>query len=117
MVTEFDMYPEVRVLLRKKFPASKGWDIKHRERREGYEPDFIVERKVKGVIERVIVEVKAVCKVTEEHIRQINKYARNLAGANVRIVRKILVIPSHADASIVPKDIEVVYLRKFYCRK
>lgn len=115
MVTEFDMYPEVRALLRKRFPASNGWEIKYRERRERYEPDFIVERKVRGVIERVIVEVKAVCKVTEKHVSQINRYARNLAGANVRIVGKILVLPSRADVSIVPMDIKVVYLRKFYC--
>ncbi|NJE47342.1 hypothetical protein E3E35_08005 [Thermococcus sp. GR7] len=116
MVSEFDMYPYVKERLRKRYPASEGWIIKHRERRENYEPDFVVERRVSdGKIERVIVEVKAVCKVTQEHIDQINRYARNLAGLNVRIIKKILVVPSYADTSIVPPDIEKMYLRKFYC--
>ncbi|RLG56872.1 MAG: hypothetical protein DRN88_03545 [Candidatus Hydrothermarchaeota archaeon] len=116
MVTEFDMYPKVKECLRKRFPASDGWEIKHRDRRSSYEPDFVVERRIGGRIERVIVEVKAECKVTRNHISQINEYAKKLAGSNVRIVKKILVVPAHANTSIVPPDIEKIYLKSFYCK-
>jgi len=117
-VNEFDMYPYVRQNLRARYPLNEGWTIAERERRDSYEPDFVVERKTwSGTIERVVVEVKAECKITAMHIMQLNEYARNLAGKNVRIIKKILVIPTGADASIVPDDIEIMWLREFRCEE
>ncbi|AEF97311.1 Dna2/Cas4 domain-containing protein [Methanotorris igneus] len=117
MFKEFDMYPYVRRNLRKRYPASKGWVIKERERRGSYEPDFIVERRTKSVIERIVVEVKATPKITENHIKQINRYAKCLAGANVKIKEKILVVPSGAKVSKIPPDIKIHYSKKFSHKK
>lgn len=112
MVREVDMYPYVRQVLRRRFP---GWDIIFRSRWSGYEPDFVVERKFGDVIERVVVEVKAVCKVGRKDVEQLNRYVRNLAGSRVKVVGKILVVPAGADTKDVPKDIVIIRLRKFKC--
>lgn len=112
---EEDMYPYVWRNLRARFPAYEGWEIYEKDRWKGYEPDFVVERRFRRRIERVVVEVKATCKVSWAHIKQLNMYARNLSGRNVTIVEKILVVPAGADTSTVPDDIEVLYLRKFEC--
>ena len=112
---EEDMYPYVWRNLRVRYPAYEGWEIYQRDRWRGYEPDFTVERRVGRRIERIVVEVKATCKVTSTHIRQLNRYARNLSGKNVTIVKKILVVPSGTDTSMVPDDIELSYLKKFKC--
>lgn len=114
-VREEEMYPYVKKNLRRRFPAYEGWEIYEKDRWEGYEPDFVVERRYRGKIERVVVEVKNVCTVSQSHIEQLNRYAKNLAGGNAVIVAKILVVPAGADASIVPDDIEVMFLKSFTC--
>ena len=110
---EFDMYPYVRELLRRRFPASQGWVIKERERRNGYEPDYIVERRKGKIIERHIYEVKKEPKAKTEHVKQVNRYAKNLSGPKVRIKSKNLIYPSGANTSGLPPDINVLKLRKF----
>lgn len=112
---EEEMYPYVWRDLRARYPAYKGWKICKKCRRKGYESDFVVERRVCGKIQRVVVEVKATCRVSQGHVDQLNRYVRNLSGRNVKIVSKILVIPAGADASIVPYDIEIMYLKSFKC--
>jgi len=116
--TEKDMYPVAQEALRRRYPASAGWEIHFRQKREGYEPDFVVERKTwLGTIVRAVAEVKAECVVTREHVRQLNQYVRNLSGGNVKIVAKHLIVPVGADTSIVPSDVEVITLRAFKCRR
>ncbi|RLF81702.1 hypothetical protein DRN32_00305 [Thermococci archaeon] len=110
---EFDMYPYVRELLRRRFPTSKGWVIKERERRNGYEPDYIVERRRSNKIERHIFEVKKEPKAREEHVRQVNRYAKYLSGPNVEIKSKNIIYPAGADVSGLPPDIRALKLRKF----
>lgn len=111
---EHDMYPYVSKNLRRRYPKHEGWNIYDKDRWSGYEPDFVVERK--GLkIERTIVEVKVTCRVSQSHIDQLNSYVRNLAGGNVKIVEKILVVPSGTDISIVPNDMNIMFLKSFKC--
>lgn len=112
---EEEMYPYVKRNLRARYPAFEGWEIFERDRREGYEPDFVVERRRRGKIERAVVEVKATTRVAQSDIDQLNLYVRNLAGRNVKIVEKMLVVPAGSDTSIVPDDIELMFLRNFKC--
>ncbi|MBW2031018.1 MAG: hypothetical protein JRJ31_18315 [Deltaproteobacteria bacterium] len=113
---EQDMYPAAQDALRRRYPASAGWEIHFRQRREGYEPDFVIEKKSWfGPVKRVIAEVKADCAITQRHVDQLNQYTRNLSGGNVRIVAKHLIVPAGADTSTVPDDIEVIILRRFKC--
>jgi len=113
---EKDMYPYVKRNLRKRYPKYKGWEIYQKDRWRGFEPDFVVERRNRrGNIERVVVEVKLTCKVSSKDVRQLNSYVRNLAGRNVRILEKILTVPSGTDISEVPDDINVMFLRSFKC--
>jgi len=113
---EEDMYPYVKRNLRARYPAEDGWEIRKKDRREGYEPDFVVERRKRsGEIERVVVEVKSTCRVSRAHISQLNRYVKNLSGQNVKIIAKILAVPSGADTSEVPDDIDIMYLKAFKC--
>ena len=113
---EHEMYDKVYEMLRRDYPASEDWEIYRKDRWEGYEPDFVVERECCGRIERVVVEVKAECTVRQKHIDQLNRYARNLAGGNAVIVGKILVYPAGvANTEIIPDDIEIRRLKSFKC--
>ena len=112
---EEDTYPYVLKNLRRRYPKSEGWEIYVKDRWRGYETDFTVERIWRGRKERIIVEVKMECKIYERFIRQLNKYAKKLAGKGVKIRNKILVVPSFADTSLVPDDIEIMYLKGVKC--
>lgn len=112
---EEDMYPYVRRNLRRRYPASAKWKIYGKDRWEGYEPDFVVERKYRKKIERIIVEVKVTSIVSQSHVDQLNQYVQKLSGGNVKIKGKILVIPAGADKSIVSEDVEVMFLKSFKC--
>ena len=107
------MYTNVRRNLRQKYPKNKGWEIYGKDRWEGYEPDFVVERRRRGRIERIVVEAKLTDQVTENDISQLNSYVRNLAGGNTKIVDKVLAVPAGADTSIVPDDMTKMFLKTF----
>ena len=109
---EKDMYDNVYSVLRARYPLKDGWDIKHLEHHKTYVPDFIVERTKKGIIEKVIVEVKR-SHLSQPAVNQLNAYARNLAGPNVRIVGKIFVVPAGADTSVAGEDFQIIYLKSF----
>ncbi len=112
MPNEFGMYDNAYNSLRRRFPAEDGWEIEERPAYSGYSPDYAIERRRRGTVERVVVEVKDTDRVTNVHIDQLNRYVRNLSGGNVRIVAKFLIVPSGCDcSSIVGGDIEVIYLR------
>lgn len=113
---EEDMYPYVRTNLRARYPAHGGWEFCDKEW-AGYKPDFVIQKRRGRKIERVVVEVKATCKVLQSDIGQLNRYARNLSGSKSRIVNKTLVVPSRADTSVVPSDVEIMYFKHFKCEK
>jgi RecB family endonuclease NucS len=60
-----------------------------------------VERNVNGTLERVVFEVKLTCKIMPDHITQLKRYVKNLAGGKAKIVNKILVVPSGANTDAV----------------
>jgi hypothetical protein len=118
---EADMYAAIKSNLRAKYPANQGWKIfgPSDKRKDGYAPDFVVERTVtKGLIfidyikEKIIVEAKAEAIIKQGHLDQINSYSRNHSGKNVRILAKILVIPSGTDVKGVRKVVRAdgIYL-------
>ncbi len=115
--SEREMYPTTRTNLRNRYPTSEGWAIYPLDHHGTYIPDYVIERRLRNRrIIKVVVEVKK-CRVTQYDINQLNGYARNLAGPNVGIEAKIFVVASGADTSLVPNDIEVIYLRSFSCSK
>ena len=115
--TEYEMYESAYRALRRRYPASEGWKIISQFGGTGYQPDFVVERRdFWGTIHRVVAEVKATCEITQEHIEQLNRYAQSLAGPNVQIKAKILIVPTNAKSRVrIPADIKVIYLRSFRC--
>lgn len=115
--TEYDMYPVTRQLLRSYYKASDGWEILEQPHGGTYIPDFVAQRRTwNNQIEKVVVEVKAECRVRQAHIDQLNGYARNLAGPNVQIAAKLLVFPSGSDISLATRlGITVHKLSTFKC--
>jgi len=112
---EKDMYDFIYTNLRKRYPHYEGWEIYAEDNWDTYRPDFVVERRNRrGEIERVVVEAKCDFRVKREHIDQLNRYCRNLAGPNTYIVDKILAIPSGIDTSIVPNDVSLMIVRSVY---
>lgn len=116
-VLESDMYPFVRSNLRARYPVSLGWEIYEQDRRgsQSYIPDFVVEVKKDKITYKIPVEVKCTCKAVQADIDQLNRYSKSLAGPNVSIQSKILVYPSGVDTTLVPDDIEIMYLKSFKC--
>ena len=59
-----------------------------------------------------MVEVKATNRISQEHMKQLNLYVRNLAGGNVKIVAKEFYVLAGTDASEAKKQgFKVHYLR------
>ena len=121
MFREYDMYPVVRRVLRQRYKVRDGWKIEYQPQGRTYRPDFLVHRKRRGINEKVVVEVKRECRVTVNHIKQLNEYARKIAGPQTRVVEKILVIPSGAVINeevrrlIKESGIEIIRLKIFRC--
>ena len=122
---EYDMYESAKNALRRRYPASDGWEIFERDNRKtGYIPDFVIERpRVKGIfidtpMKKAIAEVKAEKIITEQHARQLTEYVRNHAGGKQEIVGRHLIVPAGADISkieslIAKFNIEVIRLNSF----
>jgi len=91
------MYPNTKRNLRSKYPQKDGWEIHEQDHWDNYIPDFVVERRNRGKIERVVVEVKLTEKVQGKDVRQLNQYVRNLAGGNTKIKDKVIVVPAGTD--------------------
>jgi len=109
------LYDHVRSSLRKRYPSAAGWEIHMQYNGITYIPDFVCQRRNNGIIEKVVCEVKggSLNRISQKDILQINKYAQNLAGNNVRIIKKILAVPYGVNTSNVPPDIEIIRLKKF----
>ncbi len=114
-IKESDMYPSTKNALRRRYPLADGWKIIPQDNRGTYIPDFTVEKKARKFTYRIPVEVKLECKATQPHINQVNRYARNLAGPNIIIAKKFLVYPAGTNTTLIPNDIDVIYLREFTC--
>lgn len=113
MAKESDMYPNTYKALRKRYPATEGWEIVPQDHNGTYIPDFVVYKSGKKYTYKIPVEVKLEYVATAEHISQLNGYSSKLAGPNVKIENKILVYPVGTNISLVPADIEVIFLRSF----
>ncbi len=111
-----DLYPYVKANLRKRYPYDDGWIIRKLDR-EKNNPDFVVDRRRKGFVERAVVEVVPECEITEEHIKKLYEFAEKLKEEGVEIIAKILVICRGSNTNIVPEDIEVMVLRSCECNQ
>lgn len=111
---ERDLYDHVRNALRRRYPASLGWEIIAQYNGITYIPDFVCERKNRGRIEKVICEVKGGTRptISNNDVSQLKRYARNLAGNNVIILDKIFAIPYGVDVIHIPDDIKIIRLKK-----
>jgi hypothetical protein len=73
---------------------------------------------------RVVAEVKLDNYVRQSYIDQLNSYVKNLSGRYVKIQKKILVLPSGIDKSLIDdyniqsanrNKIDVMLLKNFKC--
>jgi hypothetical protein len=117
------MYINSYLLIRKRFPYSKGYIIKSQDTsKDGYRPDFVVYKRIRykntSYYKKVIVEVKSTKRISRNDIRQINWYSKNHSGKHSFIIGKYLIIPSFTDISsvrslILKSGIKVIRLKGF----
>ncbi|KAF5057155.1 hypothetical protein DSECCO2_359860 [anaerobic digester metagenome] len=113
--TEYNLYPNVLRNLGNQFKYKDGWEIIPQYRgRTGYRPDFVIQRKNRGKIERVVVEVKAVKRISQRDITQVHRYVRALSGRNVKIVGRILAVPAGTRTDLVPSNFRKMILRSYH---
>jgi len=109
------MYPYVKANLRKRFPYEDGWIIRKLDKERSDNPDFIVERRRRTHTDKVVVEVIARCKVTQEDIDALERHTKKFSTPGVRILTRIIVVCAGADTSLVPEDVDLMVLRSCEC--
>ena len=115
---ESEMYENSYNCLRRRYPASEGWELTPQHHHGTYVPDFTCFKETKNYTYKVICEVKAKPTLHAKDIAQINKYVKNVAGKNVKIKNRILIVPSGCNIENVRDlieyhEIEVIFLRAF----
>jgi hypothetical protein len=102
-------YPEVYALLRRTYPGHEGWRILPRDDWAVYGPDFVLERRVAGEVERAIVKVMLGPTVSSRDILRLRGYRRAYLGEQ-GLIQTVLVVPAGTEVYDVPHDIKLVFL-------
>lgn len=103
------LYPEVYDLLRRQYPGHEGWRILPRDEWAVYGPDFVLERRAAGEVERAIVKVKLGPTVSARDIARLRSYGRGYLGERT-VIQTVLVVPGGTEVFDVPYDIKLVFL-------
>ncbi len=116
MLRAVDMYPYVKANLRKRYPYDDGWVIRKLDK-ERDNPDFVVDRRRKGYIERAIVEVIPDCYITQKHLEDLERHIQKHKDEGVEIIARIIVVCRDTDTTSVPKGIDIMFLRSCECNR
>jgi|GEM_PF-6831844 len=113
-----EMYTdETKGVLQKRFTKFDGWEIFYRPKMGKVVPDFLCELALEEKKYRVIVNIKSESMVSQSDVKKIANGAKSLAGKDIVIFAKILVVPSNVtipatiQKSIESNKIEVLYLK------
>jgi hypothetical protein len=96
--------------LKREFPPREGWEIKRRPGDNSTIPDYFVQKKRFGRTRRVLVGVALVAKVPPDYIRHLTLYAEKMENLLLPIERLVILVPTGADHSLVPEEIDVLFL-------
>lgn len=111
---EEEMLPYAYCYLHEMFPKWKGWNMNFLRDEQHIFPDFMIERLNKSTITRIIVMVRMNKYITDHHIIEMTKYERMVRLKKKYQVKKIIIVPTGCDISIVPSDIKIISLKEFH---
>jgi hypothetical protein len=109
--TEDSMHSYVERDLKKEFSPREGWIIERNPEWDGTSFQYQVSRKKFGQMKRYVVDVLIKTKVEAEEVRKIQEKLSSITDNGVQVDRMILIVPSGADISGVPDDLEIKYLK------
>ena len=112
-MTKVDLFPMFKKGIAKQYPENEGWKVYNRFNWVSYLHDFVLQRELDGLTERVVVEIVTDRKVRDEQISQLIEVAGRLEYDGTRVSKKIMVVADETDTSCIPADIEVYYLGEF----
>ncbi|NYT04771.1 MAG: hypothetical protein GKC04_00140 [Methanomicrobiales archaeon] len=104
------LYSYIERALRRAFPPREGWEIRRRPSRNDRVPDYFIQKKRFGRTHRILVEVALATRVGAEQIDHLNRYAEKMEKLLLPCEKKALIVPSDADISEVPNEIDVLFL-------
>jgi hypothetical protein len=105
------MHSYVERDLKNKFPENEGWKIEREPSWDAVAFDYQVWRRRFGTTERYLVDVCVDTKVTAEAVRDLERRLSALAAQEVAVTGPILFVPTNADTSAIPHDVEVMHLK------
>lgn len=105
------MHSYVERDLKKKFPETEGWKIERDPSWGAVTFDYQVWRRRLGRTRRYLVDVHIHTKVPAEAVSDLQDRLSALAAQDVEVTHPILFVPTGADISAVPEEVEVIYLK------
>jgi hypothetical protein len=105
------MHSYVERDLKKKFPETEGWKIERDPSWDAVTFDYQVWRRRFGTTQRYLVDVCIDTKVPAETTRDLEDRLSAIAEQGVVVTHPILFVPTNADISAVPENIEVMHLK------
>jgi hypothetical protein len=100
--------------LRRKFPSVDGWQIQRETRSQGYSPDYVISRKWRGLSQYVLASVMLKSRFQQSDVDALAApfSPENSCGS---FSGKMVLVPSGADSSLIPEDIDIMEMRGFSC--
>lgn len=105
------MHSYVERDLKKKFPEIEGWKIERDPSWGEVTFDYQVWRRHVGTTRRYPVDVHIDTRVPADVVRDLQDRLSALAAQDVVVTRPILFVPTGADISAVPEEVEVIHLK------
>ena len=101
-------YLDVKKALARRFSPQDGWQFAWFPTYGSAQPECVLSRRIAGRTERVIVGVEMAPAVRMDVIEELQGQCQALIEDNVRIDNAVLVVPTGADVSRVPGEIDVL---------
>lgn len=112
-LTKMDLFPMFKLQVSRDYPESEGWKVYNRFNWVSYLHDFVLQRQVGNVTERVVVEINTDQKITEDQFAKMRDMASRLEGDQVKVIKKVLLFSANASVADCPADIELCMLEDF----
>jgi hypothetical protein len=97
--------------LRKKYSPTEGWELKRSTNGGSAGVDYVVSRKWQGIAQQIYAGV-----IMKPYLLQndVDAFISEIPAGKAA-TGKVLVVPSGADCSRVPRDVDIMELKGFSC--
>lgn len=106
-------YFDVKKALSRRFSPHDGWQIAWFPTYGSVQPECMLSRRVAGRTERVVVSVKMAPAIPMDTIEELQEQCQELARNDIKVDKAVLVVPTGADLSLVPEEIEIIEMNNW----